>query len=197
MTHPNLKLIVSTLLIITSGLSLSKEPSVLVTKQKIQNLEKSALKKNLPDEEFRIKVMGFKSEVPDLIIPTYSTVNVRIAATSLSLNQIEVVIQMDEFRLDYSDYRLVDGKWILKIQKRVCSLNGSLAMALAQVDIHEGGIVEIKYHEGISSKRILSWDKELIQKDHKENDKLLSERYLLKDGEFQLLGKSVRLRPQK
>lgn len=185
------------ILIGIGNIGLSKELSVLVTKEKMKNAEKSALEQNLPDEKFRIKVIEPKSATPDLIIPTYSSVRIRIADTSISLNRVEIAIQIDEFRIEYSDYRLLNGKWDLKVRKSVCELSGSLAMALAQVEIHEGGIVEVKYHEVISNKRVLSWDNELIQKNHNDNDKLLSERYILKDGEFQLIGKSVRLRPKK
>lgn len=185
------------ILISLFDLAYSKEPSVLVTKQKIKNVQKSALEVRMPDEEFRIKSIEPKSGITELVIPTYSSVSTRVADVNISHNRMEIAIQIDEFYVEYSDYTLINGKWKLKVKKNVCELSGLLASRIAVAEIHEGGIVEIKYHEGITDKKILNWDNELIQKIHQDNDKLLSERYILKNNEFQLLGKSVRLRPQK
>jgi hypothetical protein len=178
------------------GLSLSEEPLIRVTKEKLPSSGNSAPVARKPDAEFRIKSLDANLAIPDLTIPAYSYgMRTRIVDARVSKKRMEIAIQLDELGIDYYDYKLEEGRWVLQSKKRVCSLSGALALALAQVDICEGGVVEMKYREGRSVIRKSSWDNELINKDHKANDKLLSERYALKEGGFRLAGKPVRLRP--
>lgn len=190
------KIVTAIILAGMHNLSFSEEPKFRITKDKLVHPEISATDNKKPDAEFRIQAVQPNQMIPDLVIPTYSTGRRRVVDLRASEERMEVAIQIDELGIGYFDYRLESGKWILKNTKSVCSLSGALALALAQVDIREGGVVEVKYHEGTSVRGKSSWDKELIMKDHNNNDKLLSERYTLREDGFRLAGEPVRLRPK-
>jgi hypothetical protein len=187
--------------IILAGLtcmSLAQDPKFSVTMAKLSKTDGSVKKNGQPDAELRIKTLDVNLPLPDLTIPAYTTVGTRIADARASQNRMEVAIQLDEFRIDYYDYILEQGKWIQQSKKLICHLNGAFALALAQVDILGGGVVEVRCHDRGSYERSKSgWEQELIRKDYRGKDKLLVERYELKGGECVLVGKPARgLRPQ-
>jgi len=189
------KILTIVILTCMHGFSFSEEPIFRVTKEKLARPENTVPDTSKPDAEFRIKLIKPNKMTPDLVIPTYSTGRRRVVDFRVSQERMEVAIQLDELGIDYYDYKLVDEKWLLQSQKRICSLSGARALALAQVDIREGGVVEIRYREGTSERRKSTWNDELINKDHKQNEKLLLERYDLKPSGFVLVGEPVRLRP--
>jgi hypothetical protein len=163
-------------------------------KYKVERVEASQKDGARPIKEIMLSFPDNKSGLPSVSITEFG--RTRFAAIKHDDKRLEVIIQFDEFSLDYYDYILDAGKWVLKSQKVVCKLNGALSLALAQVDILEGGAVEIKYHEVGSVARKSSWSDELINKDHKPNEKMNSERYTLKEGGFELVGVPAKLRPR-
>lgn len=126
--------------------SLAQGASFNVATVKLANSDLQA--GNPLDAEFRIKAADADPPVPELHIPTYSSsrVRTRVVDVRLSHNRMEVAIQEDEFGIGYFDYRLDGGGWVPGEAKHICSLSGPLSLALAQVDILEGEIVEVKYH---------------------------------------------------
>lgn len=191
------KLVITIVLASFPGITFSQEKKFTVTKSNVVNGDKAtpASKPNLPDAEFRIKYLSNDSPLPDLVIPTYSSGRRRVADARLSKGRFEIVIQTDEFSLDYYDYRLDDEKWALKSKKQVCSLNGQMARRIAQIDILDEGIVDIKLHKEGSNLGKSGWDKELLMKDHKEEKDMLAERYVLKNDGFLLVGEAFNYRP--
>jgi hypothetical protein len=190
------KLFTSAILICMNAASFAEEITFRVTKEKIMRHDSTVIDASKHDAEFRVTSIPSNSALPVLVIPTYSSGRRRVVDVHYSKDRIEVAIQVDELGIDYSDYKLADRVWTLQSKKRVCTLNGALALALAQVDILDGGVVEIKYHDESSIARKSSWNDELINKDHKPNQKLNSERYTLKEGEFRLVGAPAKLRPK-
>jgi hypothetical protein len=190
------KLFTSAILICMNATSFAEEPTFRITKEKVMRHDGIVIDASKHDAEFRVTAIQSNSAIPDLAIPTYSSGRRRVVDVRYSKDRIEVAIQVDELGIDYSDYKLVDGVWTLQNKKRVCTLSGALALALAQVDIHEGGVVEIKYHPEGSVARKSSWNDELVNKDHKSNENLNSERFTLKSGEFGLVGDPAKLRPK-
>jgi hypothetical protein len=191
--------IINLILAYVTGICLAQEAKFSVTKEKLPRADGFVENGGQPDAEFRIKMLDADQSLPDLTIPAYSYGSrTRIVDVRTSQKSAAIAIQDDEFGIDYYDYLLANGRWILQHKKRVCELSGALALSLAQVDILEGGAVEIKYHHlGQSDLGKSGWEQELIKKDHKGKDKLLVERYELKDGAFVLVGGPARgLRPQ-
>jgi hypothetical protein len=187
-----------TILILANGFASAVEPKITVTKEKLAQPIAAESDPKKPDAVFRIRSAEIPGTHPELEIPTFSYgMRTRVADVHVSENRIEVAIQLDEFGIDYMDYKLVEGQWALQSKRRVCSLNGALALALAQVDIRDGGVVEVKYHEGVSDSKNTSWDNELTNKNHLANRTLLSEHYTLNEGKFALVGEPARLRPAK
>jgi hypothetical protein len=148
-----------------------------------------------PDAEFKIRITNENVSIPELTIPTYSTGRRRVADVRQSQGRMEVAIQVDELGIDYYDYRLNGGEWELKEQKRICTLNGVLALNLAQVDILEEGTIEVAYRSESLGRRSSSWADELLSKDNQGKAELMKEAYKLMDGKFVLSGAPVRLRP--
>lgn len=178
------------ILVGVAQLSFSEEPISHITKKMLPLQEDAAPDTGKPDAEFRIKVDQTNGKIPDLTIPTYSYgMKTRIVDTRLSKDRIEVAVQNDELSIDYLDYNLVDGKWVVKSQKSVSALNGPRALALAQVDILEGGIVEVKYSNGFIGSSQTGWDNALISKIHKHDENMQTERYVQEGGNFILVGK--------
>jgi hypothetical protein len=173
---------------------LADPPPFRVTKERIQTkqVEGEMMK---PDAEFRIQPTNDNADIPELAIPTYSTGRRRIVDVRHSQGRMEVAIQVDELGIDYYDYRLNDGHWTLEKQRRICSLNGMLALKLAQVDIVEDGLVQVTYRDESSDGRASSWADELLTKENRGKAGLMKEEYKLKDGQFTLSGDPVRLRP--
>jgi len=163
-------------------------------KFKIERVEAPQKNDARPKKEIMLSFPDNKSGLPSVSITEFG--RTRFAAIKHDDKRLELIIQFDEFSLDYYDYKLEAGKWVLKSKKLVCSLNGALSLALAQVDILEGGAIEIKYHEVGSVARKSSWSDELINKDHKTNEKMNSERYTPKEGGFELVGVPAKLRPR-
>jgi hypothetical protein len=190
------KILLAAIFFGVSQLACGQENKFVATKNKLSGTGLLPSGQKAPDAEFRIKSIPPGKTLPDLVIPTYSTFCSRVVDVRYSNNRVEVVVQNDEFGMNYSDYKLVGEEWVLQGQKSVCSLNGNLALKLAQVNILEGGIVEVKYHEESSVSGKSGWNNELINKDHKHNEKLLSERYALKKDGFVIDGEPVRLRPK-
>lgn len=172
------------------------EPTPLkVTKEPVQaNQVDGELMK--PDAAFRIQSENDNPSIPELSIPAYSTMRSRVVDIRQSQNRMEVAIQVDELGIDYYDYRLNDGAWVLSEKKRVCSLNGVLALNLAQVDLLEEGVVKVAYRDGSSGGRASSWANELLTKENREKSGLLREEYKFQNGQFTLSSDPVRFRPE-
>ena len=149
-----------------------------------------------PDAAFRIQSKNDNPSIPELSIPTYSTMRSRVVDIRQSKGRMEVAIQVDELGIDYYDYRLNDGAWVLSEKKRVCSLNGVLALNLAQVDLLEEGVVKVAYRDESSGGRASSWANELLTKENREKSGLLREEYKLQNGQFTLSSDPVRFRPE-
>lgn len=177
-----------------NAILLAEPPPFRVTKERIQTkqVEGEMMK---PDAEFRIQPTSENADIPELVIPTYSTGRRRVVDVRQSQNRMEVAIQIDELGIDYYDYRLNGGSWVLNEQKRICSLNGVLALNLAQVDLLEDGRVEILYRDGSSGGRATPWNDELLSKQNQGKEGLMKEKYKLQDGQFALTDDPVRLRP--
>lgn len=173
---------------------LAEPPPIKVTKERLQTkqVEGEPMK---PDAEFKIRNTKENSSTPELSIPTYSTGRRRVVDVRQSQGRMEVAIQVDELGIDYYDYRLNGGEWELKGQKRICTLDGVLALNLAQVDILEEGIIEVAYRGESLGRRSSSWADELLSKENQGKAGLMKEAYKLKDGQFVLSGEPVRLRP--
>lgn len=177
-----------------NAILLAEPPPIQITKERIQTKQVDGeLMK--PDAAFRIRNANKNSSTPELSIPAYSTMRSRVVDVRQSQNRMEVAIQVDELGIDYYDYRLKGGQWVLNGQKRICSLNGVLALNLAQVDILAGDVVEVAYRDESSGGRDSSWADELLTKENRGKAGLLREEYKLKDGQFVLSGAPVRLRP--
>ena len=174
---------------------LGEPPPFRVTKERV-HVEQIAGEPKRPDAEFRIQPTNENADDPALAIPTHSTGRRRVVDVRQSKGRMEVAIQVDEFGIDYYEYGLNDGAWVLKAQKRICSLNGVLALKLAQVDLLENGHVEISYHDGPSAGRASSWESELLSKENHNKAGLLKEEYRLQNGQFVLSSEPVHLRPE-
>jgi hypothetical protein len=171
------------------------EPAPLkVTKQPVQKDQVDG-ELHKPDAAFRIRPENENPSIPELSIPTYTTMRSRVVDIRQSESRMEVAIQVDELGIAYYDYKLENGKWILKGTKNVCALSGALAQALAQVDILDDGRVEVAYRSESLDRRSSSWADELLSKENQGKAGLMKEEYKLKDGQFVLSGEPVRLRP--
>lgn len=177
-----------------SGILFAEPPQFRVMKEK-RSKNQTAGEMKGPDAEFIIRPTKEEATIPELVIPTYSTGRRRVVDVRSSKGRMEVAIQLDELGVDYYDYRLNDGQWNLHEQRRVCSLNGLLALSLAQVDILENGLVEVTFIDGPSGGRASSWDDELLSKQNRGKTGLLKEQYILRNEQFTLSGDPVRLRP--
>lgn len=184
-----------TILVLANGFASAVEPKITVTKEKLAQPMAAESDQRKPDAVFRIRSAEIPATHPELEIPTFSYgMRTRIADVRVSENRIEVAIQLDEFGIDYMDYKLVEDQWTLQSKRRVCSLNGALALALAQVDILEDGLIDVKYRDGVRARQS-SWNDELIGKEEREAVGLMSERYQLRDNKFNMIGEPTRLRP--
>lgn len=173
-----------------------QEPKISVLKQKTDSIVDTKTGVEKYNAEFRVSIQSSKNETPELIIPTVSTMLTRVVACRGTKDRIEIAIQVDEFGIGYFDYRLVGGMWILKSTRNVCALNGQIAPRLAQVEILDEGIIDVKLHKDGSKLGKSGWEKELLMKDHKEEKDLLVERYALQNGVFSLVGEASKYRPR-
>lgn len=180
---------------ITLGVSPADPPRASVTKE-AADISEAAREEKKPDALFRVDFAEIDGGLPDLEIPALSTgMRTRVVDVRVSPGRAEVALQVDELGIAYYDYKLENGKWILKGTKNICALSGALALALAQVDILEGGRVEVAYRGESSGRRASSWADELLSKENRGEAGLLKEEYKLQDGQFVLRGDPVRLRP--
>jgi len=177
------------------GTSNAEEPKASVIKEAVE-LSQADKSEGKPDAFFRVKFAPSEPQLQDLKIPTFSHgMRTRIVDIRVSADRAEVAVQLDEFEINYMDYKFNDGKWSLQQKKQVCTLSGSLALKLAQVDILGDGLVEVSYRDGYSVGRPSSWVDELLTKQNQGKEGLMKERYKLQGGQFVLTGDPVRLRP--
>ena len=143
-------------------------------------------------KEIMLSFPDNKGGLPSVTVAEFG--RTRFASIKHTDSRLEVVIQFDEFSLDYYDYRLEAGKWVLSSKKPVCSLNGQISGRIAQVDIVNEETIDVKLHKEGSSLGKSGWDKELLLKDHKEKKDLQVERYALQNGVFSLVGEASKYR---
>ena len=186
--------ILTGLFVISGNLSLAQITDISVTKNNAPVVVDKKSGVATSNAEFHLTIGKIQNSMPTLIIPTISSAQTRVSGARVKGDRVEVVIQVDEFYLEYMVYNLENSKWTLKFQKKLCSLNGQISTKIAQVDILDEGIIDVKLHNEESNPGKSGWDKELLMKDHKEERDMITERYALKDGLFSLVGEASKYR---
>ena len=88
-----------------------------------------------------------------------------------------VVIQVDEFFLEYREFQLQNGQWVPIRNNRITRLNGSRATHLSHVDILDWGVVEAWFAPPQGSVESNDWNLDLLNSKKGERKDFLIERY--------------------
>lgn len=163
-----MKTLAITILIITASLSMADE----ATKRLFDVIDASD-DPAVTSYITRYLINADQKSLPPLTLEFPKGIRTRIAAVSVGNNNMNVVVQFDEFYLQSYRYNLEDSKWILDGESRVCTLNGPLARSLHAVSILPNGDISVMFSKhAIPRDKHQRWERELIDdtKETKEND---------------------------
>jgi len=121
----------------------------------------------------------------------------RIAGVRFEGSKTAVVVQLDEFYLEYREYDLVGKGWKLSRKARLCNLNGALSLRLKEVEMERFGEAVVRFGResqlGGSSTRELA----VVAKAFPREKDDIVESYRLKGERFvEVSGVRNRFRPR-
>lgn len=186
-----MKTLAITILFITASLSMADD----ATKRPFDVTEAS----NDPDVTSNITrylINTDQKSLPPLTLDFPKGIRTRIAAVSVGNDNMNVVVQFDEFYLQSYRYTLEDSKWVLGRESRVCTLNGPLARSLRAVSLLPSGDISVIFSKHtIPRDKQHRWERDLIDEEieAKEND--IVETYTQSvDGSWEVKGAGHPLR---
>lgn len=163
-----MKTLAIAILITTASLSMADE----ATKQPFHVIEASN-DHDVTSNVTRYHINADQKSLPPLTLEFPKGIRTRIAAVSVGNDNMNVVVQFDEFYLQSYRYTLEDSKWILAGESRVCTLNGPLARNLHAVSILPNGDISVVFSKhAIPRDKQQRWERGLIDetRETKEND---------------------------
>jgi hypothetical protein len=163
-----MKTLAITILIITASLSMADE----ATKRSF-DITESSNDTDVTSNIIRYRINADQKSLPPLTLEFPKGIRTRIAAVSVGNDNLNVVVQFDEFYLQSYRYTVKDSKWALDGQSRVCTLNGPLARSLRAVSLLPSGDISVIFSKhAIPREKQQRWERDLIDDtiQAKEND---------------------------
>jgi len=142
-----------------------------------------------------LKPKGDDTEVPPLQVDLPARMRTRITGVKFEKAMVAIVLQYDEFHLEYREYTISSGKWTLASKRKICELNGYLSTSLKKVQIRDFGEIEVTFGKETVPAKPLNWDKEIIEGTHAPDREDIIETYSIKkDGRVVKSGDRNRFR---
>jgi len=142
-----------------------------------------------------LKLKGLDAELPPLQVDLPIANRARIVGVKFEKSLVAVVLQFDEFYLEYREYLNNSDKWMLSNSKRICELNGFLSSALTDVQIKQFGEIEVRFGKKADPTKPFNWDKEIVEGGHgHKNDDIVETYSIKKDGSVVKTGDLNRFR---
>ena len=147
-----------------------------------------SLEGTLSEKDLKLSAINSKEHFPELAVPVPKGFKTRFVAAKLEGEKLAVVLQWDEFFLQYEEFQLENNAWKRNKKLEVCKLYGTTVERLAEVEITKFGQIEVRYSEkpvqlGPVSKR----HEELILKKYHRKDNDQVRKYAIGiDGNFSL-----------
>ena len=135
-----------------------------------------------------LKIKGTSSPIPPIRFDVPSSMLIRLVGAKVENEKAAVVLQFDDFNLEYREYSIKSNEWTMTRRNRICDLNGPLSDRLKKVTITKLGELEIRFGRTVSGDpRHLKWEDAVLQGAFADENDDIVEGYSLKDD-----GKNVR-----
>jgi hypothetical protein len=108
----------------------------------------------------------------------------RIVSARFDDKRAAIVIQLDEFFLEYREYELRKGDWSEAGKYRLRGLNGYLATALKRVRIEDWGNVTVRFGNRPVHGSYKEWELAVVNETFEQEDGDTVESFKLADGKF-------------
>ena len=124
-----------------------------------------------------LRAKAANKSFPELKADVPTGIGTRFAAIRQDGNRIALVVQVDQFYLEYREYILQNQIWIQTKQNKISKLNGTRMMRLAHVDILNWNEVEAWFSPLQGSVESNDWNLDLLNSKKGERKDFLIERY--------------------
>ena len=131
-------------------------------------------------------IKGANSPLPALKFDVPTSILVRLVEAKFGNNKLAMVLQMDEFNLEYREYSIKSEEWKLIRSTKLCDLSGFRATHLKKVTISNFGEVKVRFGKNTADhKGPVKWENIVLHGLDADNDDDTLEDYSLKDdGNF-------------